>query len=91
MLVSCHANRNELLIFPIRKCLPLWQYEDINRNLWSIRSAEQIDVFLQHVLRVFDASLPMSHLAERWSQLSLVLALSCSSRHYAGRSLQIFR
>ena len=34
---------------------------------------------------------PNAHLAERWSQLSLQLALSCSSRHYAGRSLQLFR
>ena len=27
----------------------------------------------------------------RWAQLSIQLALSCSSRHFAGRSLQIFR
>ncbi|XP_059089513.1 protein furry-like isoform X3 [Tigriopus californicus] len=74
-----------------RKCQPFWQYEDITRNVWSIRSAEQIDVFLAHVLQVFELSLPHSRLAERWSQLSLHLALSCSSRHYAGRSLQIFR
>ena len=36
-------------------------------------------------------SLPHAHLAERWAQMSIQLALSCSSRHYAGRSLQIFR
>ncbi len=75
-----------------RKCQPLWQYEDITRTDWSIRSADQIDVFLQHVLHVFQHSLPAhAHLAERWTQLALQLALSCSSRHYAGRSLQIFR
>jgi len=70
---------------------PLWQYEDITRTVWSVRSADRIDAFLQHVLAVFGASLPASRLAERWSQLALQLALSCSSRHYAGRSLQIFR
>ena len=74
-----------------RKCQAMWQYEDITRTMWSIRSAEQIDNFLQQVLTVFEESLPHAHLAERWSQLALQLALSCSSPHYAGRSLQIFR
>ncbi len=71
---------------------PLWQYEDITSKVWRIRSAEQLDVFLQHVLRGFELSLPpQSRLAERWAELALGLALNCSSRHYAGRSLQIFR
>jgi hypothetical protein len=75
-----------------RKCQPLWKYEDITRTVWSIRSAEQIHIFLRNVLSAFEMSLPAhAHLAERWSQLALQLALSCSSRHYAGRSLQIFR
>nr|XP_040568440.1 LOW QUALITY PROTEIN: protein furry-like [Lepeophtheirus salmonis] len=74
-----------------QKCQPFWQYEDINRTVWSISSAKQIDNFLQRVLLVFEHSLPHSLLSDRWSQLSLQLALSCSSRHYAGRSLQIFR
>ena len=74
-----------------RKCQPMWQYEDITRTVWIIRSAAQLDNFLQYVLNVFEQSLPTAHLAERWSQLALQLALSCSSRHYAGRSLQIFR
>jgi hypothetical protein len=29
-------------------------------------------------------SLPHARLAERWAQLAIQLALSCSSRHYAG-------
>ena len=71
---------------------PFWQYEYITKSVWTIRSSEQIDNFVQHIVRVFEMSLPANaHLAERWSQLSLQLALSCSSRHYAGRSLQIFR
>ena len=74
-----------------RKCQPMWQYEDITRTVWTIRSAEQLDNLLQYILNVFEQSLPTAHLAERWSQLALQLALSCSSRHYAGRSLQIFR
>jgi hypothetical protein len=75
-----------------RHCQPFWQYEYITKSMWTIRSAEQIDIFLQHVVNVFEMSLPTNaHLAERWSQLALQVALSCSSRHYAGRSLQIFR
>lgn len=69
----------------------LWNYEDITAKVWQIRSAEQIDVFLQHVLRIFQDSLPSAHVNERWAQTALQLGLSCSSRHYAGRSLQIFR
>jgi len=69
----------------------LWQYEDTNKQLSTINSAVQIDIFTQHVLRILEESLPHAHLAERWSQLAITLALSCSSRHYAGRSLQIFR
>ncbi len=75
-----------------QKSQPLWHYEDITRTVWEIRSAKRIDIFLQHVLQVFAGSLPAhTRLAERWAQLALQLALSCSSRHYAGRSLQIFR
>ena len=73
-----------------RNSQPFWQYEYITKSVWTIKSAEQIDQFLQHVVRVFEMSLPPNaHLAERWSQLALQLALSCSSRHYAGRSLQV--
>ena len=64
-----------------RSNVPFWQYEYITKSVWSIKSAEKIDNFLQHILRVFEMSLPPNaHLAERWSQLSLQLALSCSSR-----------
>lgn len=69
----------------------LWSYEDITAKVWSVKSAEQLSTFLQHVLFVFKESLPMAHIQDRWAQIALQLALSCSSRHYAGRSLQIFR
>lgn len=68
---------------------PLWSYEDITSKVWNVRSAEQLDVFVQHVCRVFSESLPHSHLEERWAQVALHLALSSPSRHYAGRSLQV--
>merc|ERR1719471_774397 len=69
----------------------LWPYEDTTKNLAVIKSSEQIATFLAHVLRVCEESVPHCHIAERWAQLAIQLALNCSSRHYAGRSLQIFR
>ncbi|KAK8723928.1 hypothetical protein OTU49_011608 [Cherax quadricarinatus] len=70
---------------------PLWTYEDITSKQFSIRSAEQLANFVRHVVTVFSHSLPHTHIEERWAQIALHLALSCSSRHYAGRSLQVFR
>ena len=69
----------------------LWPYEDTTKSLTAIKSSEQIAIFLAHVLRVAEESVPHCHIAERWAQLAIQLALNCSSRHYAGRSLQIFR
>lgn len=74
-----------------RQNTSLWNYEDITAKVWVIRSAEQIDIFLQYILKVFQVSLPAAHINERWAQTALQLGLSCSSRHYAGRSLQIYR
>lgn len=60
-------------------------------KVWWVRSAEQLTVLLRHVLRVFRDSLPHALVSQRWAQTALQLGLSCSSRHYAGRSLQVFR
>lgn len=60
-------------------------------QVWTVKSAEQLSVFVRHVLLVFREAMPQAHVEERWAQVALQLALSCSSRHYAGRSLQIFR
>ena len=43
----------------------LWQYEDTTKTLSAVKSAEQMGIFLQHVVRVFQESLPHAHLAER--------------------------
>ncbi|XP_041471022.1 protein furry homolog isoform X2 [Lytechinus variegatus] len=74
-----------------RKCRPLWSCEEITPRLTIIKSAEQLETFLRNVVRIFHGSLRGSHLEQRWAQVALQLALSCSSRHYAGRSFQMFR
>uniref|UniRef100_A0A182QIV4 Cell morphogenesis protein N-terminal domain-containing protein n=1 Tax=Anopheles farauti TaxID=69004 RepID=A0A182QIV4_9DIPT len=70
---------------------PLWNYEDITAKVWSIKSADQLQCFLRHIVKAFTDSYPHARIPERWAQTALQLGLSCSSRHYAGRSLQVFR
>ncbi|XP_026702409.1 protein furry homolog-like isoform X6 [Athene cunicularia] len=75
-----------------RKRGPLWNHEDVSAKNPNIKSAEQLTVFLKHVVSIFKQSssggLQLEH---RLSEVALQTALSCSSRHYAGRSFQIFR
>lgn len=70
---------------------PLWNYEDITAKVWSVKSAEQLSCFLHHIAKLYSDSYPNARISERWAQTALQLGLSCSSRHYAGRSLQVFR
>ncbi|XP_031631503.1 protein furry isoform X3 [Contarinia nasturtii] len=70
---------------------PLWNYEDITAKVWTVKSAEQLTCFLHHIVKVYSDSYSQARISERWAQTALQLGLSCSSRHYAGRSLQVFR
>ncbi|KAK7807964.1 hypothetical protein U0070_003036 [Myodes glareolus] len=75
-----------------RKRGPLWNHEDVSAKNPSIKSAEQLTSFLKHVVSVFkQSSAEGIHLERHLSEVALQTALSCSSRHYAGRSFQIFR
>lgn len=82
----------DLIAFLSQESLqPLWNYEDITAKVWSVKSAEQLTCFLRHIVKVYWDSYPHARISERWAQTALQLGLSCSSRHYAGRSLQVFR
>ena len=72
-------------------CKPLWAFEDITPRNGTVKSAEQLESFLQIIVQLFDDALPNALLPGRWARESLHWATSCSSRHYAGRSFQIFR
>ncbi|XP_054994083.1 protein furry homolog-like isoform X3 [Sorex araneus] len=74
-----------------RKRGPLWNHEDVSAKNPSIKSAEQLTTFLKHVISVFKQSSSGVHLEHHLSEVALHTALSCTSRHYAGRSFQIFR
>ncbi|KAM6073369.1 protein furry homolog-like isoform 6-T7 [Theristicus caerulescens] len=75
-----------------RKRGPLWNHEDVSAKNPNIKSAEQLTVFLKHVVSIFKQSSSGGfQLEHHLSEVALQTALSCSSRHYAGRSFQIFR
>ncbi|XP_076876310.1 protein furry homolog isoform X3 [Brachyhypopomus gauderio] len=70
---------------------PLWSHEDITPKNSNSKSAEQLANFLRHVVSVFKESKSDFHLEQQLSDVALQTALCSSSRHYAGRSFQIFR
>lgn len=62
-------------------------YSSLLRKRHNDKNA--IVVYFQYVLRIFRDSMPLAHIEERWANAALQLALSCSSRHCAGRSFQV--
>ncbi|KAM7388598.1 hypothetical protein PAMP_024763 [Pampus punctatissimus] len=74
-----------------RKRGPLWNHEDVSPKNPNIKSADQLSVFVRHVVTVFKHSQTGFQLESLLSEVALETALSCSFRHYAGRSFQIFR
>lgn len=71
-----------------RRGKPLWQWEDLSPRVTGLKSAAELELLLRYVARLFGEA---PHLEHRWAQLALHVALSCASRHYAARSLQVFR
>uniref|UniRef100_A0A672IIV2 Furry homolog, like n=1 Tax=Salarias fasciatus TaxID=181472 RepID=A0A672IIV2_SALFA len=74
-----------------RKRGPLWNHEDVSPKNPNIKSADQLSVFVRHVVAVFKYCQSGFQMESLLSEVALRTALSCSSRHYAGRSFQIFR
>ncbi|XP_014783664.1 protein furry, partial [Octopus bimaculoides] len=89
---SVEATVDSLLCFLASKTgKPLWNYEDITPKTLTTISSSSLDYFLKLVVRVFEELVPLALVEQRWSQIALQMALSCSSRHYAGRSFQVLR
>jgi len=78
-----------IYVLSFSKCRPLWANEDITSKVHRIKSAESMELLLKYFVRIFKESLPSVHIQQRWAQEAIHLALSCSSRHYAGRSFQV--
>lgn len=86
-----HVIKSLIMYLTQESSQPLWNYEDITAKVYVCKSTEQLTCFTRHIVKVFSESHPQSSISERWAQTALQLGLSCSSRHYAGRCLQIFR
>lgn len=86
-----HVIKSLIMYLTQENSQPLWNYEDITAKVYVCKSTEQLTSFTRHIVKVFSESHPQSSISERWAQTALQLGLSCSSRHYAGRCLQIFR
>ncbi|XP_056139794.1 protein furry homolog [Lampris incognitus] len=83
---------NKLIEFlTTRAYRPLWCHEDISPKNQNSKSTEQLTNFLRHVVSVFKESKSDLHLEQQLSDVALQTALCSSSRHYAGRSFQVFR
>ncbi|KAM9733099.1 protein furry homolog isoform 3-T3 [Menidia menidia] len=70
---------------------PLWCHEDISPKNQMSKSMGQLTNFLRHVVSVFKESKSACYLEQQLSEVALQTALCSSSRHYAGRSFQLFR
>uniref|UniRef100_A0A8D2J4S7 FRY microtubule binding protein n=1 Tax=Varanus komodoensis TaxID=61221 RepID=A0A8D2J4S7_VARKO len=91
-VVETDEKANKLIEFLTTRAFgPLWCHEDITPKNQNTKSTEQLTNFLRHVVSVFKDSKSGFHLEQHLSEIALQTALSSSSRHYAGRSFQIFR
>uniref|UniRef100_A0A7N9ANL5 Furry homolog a (Drosophila) n=1 Tax=Mastacembelus armatus TaxID=205130 RepID=A0A7N9ANL5_9TELE len=70
---------------------PLWCHEDISPKNQISKSTVQLTNFLRHVISVLKESKSDFHVEQQLSDIALQTALCSSSRHYAGRSFQVFR
>lgn len=86
-----HVIKSLIMFLTQENSTPLWNYEDITAKVYVCKSTEQLTCFTRHIVKIFSESHQQSSVSERWAQTALQLGLSCSSRHYAGRCLQIFR
>uniref|UniRef100_A0A671Y3R8 FRY microtubule binding protein n=1 Tax=Sparus aurata TaxID=8175 RepID=A0A671Y3R8_SPAAU len=83
---------NKLIEFlTTRSYGPLWCHEDISPKNQISKSTGQLTNFLRHVVSVFKEPKSDFHLEQQLSDVALQTALCSSSRHYAGRSFQVFR
>lgn len=90
-MTTSHVIKSLIMFLTQENSQPLWNYEDITAKVYVCKSTEQLTCFTRHIVKIFSESHPQSSVSERWAQTALQLGLSCSSRHYAGRCLQIFR
>ncbi|KAI9341019.1 cell morphogenesis N-terminal-domain-containing protein [Zopfochytrium polystomum] len=78
-----------ILKLNLREGRRMWAYEDIRPNGETIHSASQLSDLVREVVAAFN--LYDEGIRVEWVKTALKYAVSCPVRHYACRSLQIFR
>lgn len=86
VVVTC-VDANLITIF--RNGRPLWNYETVTSKQKELRSVTDMRNLIGQLLVVFKHTAGPSLIHLRWCQTSLQFAMNCTSRHYAGRSLQV--
>uniref|UniRef100_A0A8C6KQI2 FRY microtubule binding protein n=1 Tax=Nothobranchius furzeri TaxID=105023 RepID=A0A8C6KQI2_NOTFU len=92
-IASILLQTREIYVTKTLTCKPNPEYSpaDISPKNQISKSTEQLTNFLRHVVSVFKESKSDFHLEQQLSEVALQTALCSSSRHYAGRSFQVFR
>lgn len=80
-----------LFVFVFSDGKALWSFEDITTKSQDIVSATELTTFLVQVLEIFESKFKTSGIRSSWAKVASKWAISCSSRHYAGRSFQVLR
>ena len=73
---------------------PLWTLEDVSPRNQTVTSAKKVSAFVSLLIQLFEnhfnGEVPLAYdVRNEWAALSLKMALSSSSRHYASRSFQV--
>ncbi|EDO16702.1 hypothetical protein Kpol_1003p7 [Vanderwaltozyma polyspora DSM 70294] len=66
----------------------LWSYDNLIRDKSGARSPKKMDLLIRHLISIFSG---IESLQIDWQRIALKWATTCSVRHVACRSFQIFR
>jgi hypothetical protein len=93
MFKSSKANLESIIEHMKTKLnLPLWPYEILTAdNYQTSTSCKCLTEFIDNLKQFLLSSIPNIYFDLNWSKYSLNTGLYSSCRHYAGRSLQIYR
>ena len=80
--------KSEKTVEILRNKSTLWSYDNLIKDKTGARSPKAMDLLIRHLISIFAK---LDSLQTDWQRMALVWATSCSVRHVACRSFQIFR
>ncbi|CCE62460.1 hypothetical protein TPHA_0C03070 [Tetrapisispora phaffii CBS 4417] len=79
---------SEKTVAVLRNKKGLWSYDDLSRTRMGAKSPKAMDLIVRNIISIFSG---IPTLQVEWQRIALNWATSCSVRHVACRSFQIFR